>query len=493
VSSGLPLPFRPLRIACTLSMIVVAIYWQTTDYPFIALDDTVYVTGNRHVLAGLTPDGIGWAFTTVYAANWHPATWLSHMLDATLFGPDAGKQRLVNLLLHLANSLLLFGFLWRATGKWWRSGFVAALFAAHPMHVESVAWISERKDLLSTLFGFLTLHAYAGYVACRSARQYLLMISLFVLGLMSKPMLVTWPFVLLLLDYWPLARKDKRPLALVREKIPLFLLSFLSCLVTLYAQRHGGAVIPLGSIPWDIRAGNILASYVAYLEKTFWPAPLAVSYPYLEIGTWIAAGSALLLLGITALSIRWAARRPYLPAGWFWYLGTLVPVIGLVQVGGQAMADRYGYIPLTGIFIVIAWGACDALEGWRYRRPALAMAGACVVLALTITAHAQATHWRDSRALFEHAIEATPLNYKARADLGTVLMAEGKLPEAIAQYRESLRIMPASAETSVNLGLALLKQGENDEAIRLFLKALELEPANARARMLLGIATAPEP
>ena len=480
----------------------LAVFWQVRDYPFIPYDDDRYIAGNPFVSAGLTRSGVFWAFTTSYMGNWHPLTWLSHMADVQLFGISAGWHHLVNVCFHGANSVLLFLVLWRMTKGFWESAFVASLFAVHPIHVESVAWVAERKDVLSTFFWMLTLWSYAGYVERKSAASYVLTIGFFLLGLLSKPMVVTLPFVLLLLDYWPLRRirasagSARRGWGeyyqLAREKVPFFLLSIGSCAVTFAVQKAGGAVSSTRGIPLGFRVANAAVSYVEYLGKTFWPGSLAVFYPHpwgtrTDIPAMKIAGAVLLLGALTTLSIRWASRIPCLITGWFWYLGTLVPVIGLVQVGTQAMADRYTYIPLIGLFIMIAWGVPQALEGWRLRKVALGAAAIGVVMVLLVSARQQTSYWRGGIQLFEHALEVTSDNWVAHFCLGAALTGEGRIEESAVHYREALRIKPDYFEARYNLANALKKQGKIEEAVAQYYETLRVNPAVAEAHNNLGI------
>ena len=412
---------RPALLSLLLIVLTLAAYWPVRHAGFTNCDDDAYVTENPPVLHGLTGNGVKWAFTTFHASNWHPLTWLSHMADCSLFGENAAGSHLVNVGFHLANTLLLLLLLWRLTGAVWRSGFVAALFALHPLHVESVAWIAERKDVLSTCFGLLTLLAYVRYVegskvqSPKSKVWYGLALLCFVLGLMSKPMLVTWPFILLLLDYWPLRRlqlstghsKLKTLLFFVREKLAFFGLAAAASAVTFWAQKTGGAVVPLQELPLLNRLANVAVAYVAYLAKAFWPTRLAVLYPFvLDLPVMKVALAVVGLLAATVFSFLAARRAPYVLMGWVWFVGTLVPVIGLVQVGNQAMADRYTYIPLVGVFIVVSWGAVDLTSRWRGQRFALS-AGAAVVLAgCFIGTRLQVGYWRNSLALFSHALQS---------------------------------------------------------------------------------------
>jgi tetratricopeptide (TPR) repeat protein len=485
------------------------VYASVRNHDFVNYDDDDYVTANAIVLQGLTWHGVSWALTTGQAANWHPLTWLSHMLDVELYGLDPGPHHLTNLLFHIANTLLLFGLLNRMTRALGRSAFVAGLFAVHPLHVESVAWVAERKDVLSTLFWMLTLWAYVEYVRRPGLRRYGAVLLFFALGLLAKPILVTLPFVLLLLDFWPLGRTGMAPnpaggwalagdgwttvVRLVREKLPLLALAVASSIVTFVIHRRGGAVITLGAKPLNLRVANALISYVTYIGKMLWPAHLAVFYPYaqsLPVG-WVA-GAFLVLMGISIAVIRAAPRRPYLLVGWLWYLGTLVPVIGLIQVGDQAMADRYTYIPLIGLFIVVAWGVPELLGRWplRIRRIALPAAAGVVILACAIAARAQAQYWEDSTTLWTHALAVTSRNNIAHNNLGVSLAEQGKLDEAIAHYSEALRIKPDYANAHNNLGAALADRGKPDEAIAHYSEALRIRPDYADAHLNIGVSLA---
>ena len=488
---------------------IVAIYARVWHHDFVSYDDPKYVTENSVVSAGLTARGVSWALTTGTDANWFPVTWLSHMLDVQLYGMNAGGHHLTNVLLHIATTLLLFGLLYWMTGALGRSAFVAALFAVHPLHVESVAWVAERKDVLSTLFLMLTLWAYVWYVRQPRISRYALVILFFALGLMSKPMLVTLPFLLLLLDVWPLGRMglggdrsrrsgsarraDQRSVALhlVREKLPLFALAIASSIVTFLVQRRGGAVAGLDAYPLSLRVGNAVVSYVAYIVKMLWPTRLAAFYPYptsLPVG--LVAGALVLLIGVSVVVIRAGRRYPYLLVGWLWYLGTLLPVIGLVQVGNQAMADRYTYVPMIGLLIIAAWGISDLLARGRYRNIALSTAAVLVIAACAITARGQVQHWRSTPELWTHALEVTAGNDVAHNNLGLALARQGKAAEAISHYTEALRIRPTYATARTNLGAALASQGKVDEAITQYTEVLRYKPEFAEAHIDLGAALA---
>jgi tetratricopeptide (TPR) repeat protein len=482
------------------------VYASLGHHGFVSFDDGDYVSENPIVAQGLTWHGVSWALTTGHASNWHPLTWLSHMLDVQLYGLNPGLHHLTNLLFHIANTLLLFGLLHRMTRALGRSAFVAGLFAVHPLHVESVAWVAERKDVLSTMFGLLALWAYVAFARRPGPYRYLLVLLLFALGLMAKPMLVTLPFVMLLLDFWPLGRLALAPnpavrsgpfrswLALgvlVREKLPLLALAVASSFVTFIVQRRGGAVMGLDAIPLNLRAANALVSYVAYIGKMLWPARLAVFYPYVRsLPEWWVALACLGLVAVSVAVLWMGPRHPYLPVGWFWYLGTLVPVIGLVQVGSQPIADRYTYVPLIGLFIIVAWGVPDLLIRWPLGRLALPAAASLVISACAITAWAQLQTWDSSTALWAHALEVTTGNNLAYNNLGNALAKQGKFNDAIAQYSEALRIKPDYAFAHNNLGRVLANQGRVNEAIEHYSEALRIEPDYADAHNNLGIVLA---
>src|SRR6478672_803626 len=437
--SHLPTFGRPdLLILLGLAVVTFALYAQVIGHQFITLDDPTYIQENPMVNRGVTLAGLAWAFTTFHAANWHPLTWISHMIDCQLFGMNAGHQLLVNALIHVANTLLVFWFLLRTTHARWSSALVAALFALHPLHVESVAWASERKDTLSTFFGLLSLIAYVRYAERPSISRYIWVAIMLALGLSAKPMLVTWPFVMLLLDYWPLrrladpmAKKHRRGAShkeaatgvawLVWEKLPLFALVAASAMITFIAQSHGGAVRTLAHAPFAVRMPNAVVSYAKYLLLTFWPNDLAVYYPFAGIPTWQIIGAAFLLIGITAFCVSQRRIRPYLMVGWLWFLGTLVPVIGIVQVGGQIMADRYFYIPSIGLLMALVFGLADIAKSWRVAPLLSAGAAAAVLLILVTLTNAQIQRWHDSFTLFEHTLAVTPPNLRIEHNLGVAL------------------------------------------------------------------------
>src|SRR5947207_10147689 len=434
---------RPdLLILLGLAVVTFGIYAQVIGHRFTNYDEFGYITENSMVNRGVTLGGLAWAFTTLHQANWHPLTWIAHMIDSQLFGMKAGGHLLVNALIHVANTLLVFWFLLRTTQARWSSALVAALFALHPLHVESVAWASERKDTLSTFFGLLSLISYVRYAESLSIRRYGWTALTLALGLLAKPMLVTWPFVMLLLDYWPLRRFEitsRREVAtkvwpLVREKLPLFVLVAASAVVTSVAQSHAGAVRTVTEFPLALRLSNALVSYAKYLLLTFWPNDLAVFYPFPAAGipAWQIIGAALLLIAITGFCFFQRRSRPYLIVGWLWFLGTLVPVIGLVQVGGQTMADRYFYIPSIGLFIAIVFGLADIAEKRRVAPWVSAAIANVVVLVLATLTNAQIHRWSDSFTLFEHTLAVTPPNAAIERSLGYALQRSGRLDEAAA-------------------------------------------------------------
>jgi len=485
-----------------LAVMTFGIYAQVIGHQFITLDDPTYIQENPMVNRGVTLAGLAWAFTTFHAANWHPLTWISHMIDCQFFGTNAGRHLLVNALIHVANTLLVFLFLLRTTRARWPSALVAALFALHPLHVESVAWATERKDTLSTFFGLLSLIAYARYTEGPSISRYAWTAITLALGLLAKPMLVTWPFLMLLLDYWPLRRLED-PMAkkhrrgshrevatgiatLVWEKLPLFALVAASALITFVAQSHGGAVRTLAHAPIGVRLPNALVSYAKYLLLTFWPNDLAVYYPFAGIPPWQIIGAAFLLIGITVFCVSQRRIRPYLVVGWLWFLGTLVPVIGLVQVGGQIMADRYFYIPSIGLFIALVFGLADIAKSWRVA-PALSagIAGGILLILATLT-NAQIQRWRDSFTLFEHTLAVTPPNLRIEHNLGVALGASDRYDEAAAHFAKALQIDRNFYDGLVAMGVTRAHQGRLPEAIEYFRDAIQSQPDAPKARVQLA-------
>lgn len=513
------------RLVCgvclLLTLAVCFIFGRTWGYGFVNFDDDSYFSGNYHVKAGLTWQGTLWAFQTGYASNWHPLTWLSLMLDAQLFGPGPAAPHLTNVILHAANAVLLFLLLRRLTGALWPSALVAAVFAIHPLRVESVAWISERKDVLSGFFFMLTLLMYARYaqavmgsglpgpdtkatgsspprspVTGHRSLYYSLALLFFALGLMSKPMLVTAPFLLLLLDYWPLNRLSvpntnlapfrKQIFRLGLEKLPFLALSLISCVVTVLVQKQ--AIKTMDVLPSSFRLENALISYVTYIEQMIWPENLAAYYPYrLDMPTWQVVSTGVLLLFVTLCAVLTARRCPYFLTGWLWYVGMLIPVIGLLQVGGQAHADRYTYLPQIGFSLAIIWAVSDLTMNWRWRRPLLAVASLGLVAALTAAAWQQTSFWRNDEALWKHALASTSNNYTAYNNLGYVMAAAGRNDDAIKCYQQALELNPNFSDCANNLGTVYLHQGQLDKALDCYRQALTINPDFAEVHNNLGI------
>lgn len=489
--------FRLIAIGLVLTLGTLALYWPVTHHDFIALDDNLYVTANPQVQAGLTWAGGQWALTNTFASNWHPLTWLSHMMDCQMFGLKPAGHHLVNVIFHIANVLLLFAWLNRTTGAFWRSALVAALFAWHPLHVESVAWVAERKDVLSAFFWLLTLLAYTRYVKKPGASAYLLTLFLFACGLMAKPMVVTLPFVLLLADFWPLNRlsfadfRVKRFWQLTLEKLPFLALAIAASCVNFIAQKAGGATWSADAMPLHVRIANALVSYVRYLSKTFWPADLAVIYPYQNHWPlWFVLAAAALLLVWSATVILRARKNPFLFFGWFYFVGTLVPTIGLVQVGPQAMADRYSYLPSIGLFLLIVWGAHELLSKQPHRKEFTALMGTAALAACLIVTSFQLAHWQNSLKLFLHTVEVTTDNYTADAYLGSELEAVGLNAAALPLFFESVRIAPTFPIGQWNLGMALLRQGRAAEASEHLAVAAKLVPTDPVIHCYYGKALA---
>ena len=516
-------------ICLTLALVTAALYWPMLHHPFINVDDEQYITSNPHVQAGLTWPGIVWAFENTEAANWHPLTWISHMLDCQLFGLNPGGHHLTNLIFHVANTLLLFLWLKQITGALWRSALVAALFAWHPLRVESVAWAAERKDVLSAFFWMLALIAYTRYAQNGESRgvkghertsrfrsrltcrlDYFLALLFFACGLMSKPMVVTLPFVLLLLDFWPLERfsrftshvsrseKTSTPINreqaesaawLICEKLPFFALTLAGSVVTYLVQKSGGAVWSAAALSFHARVANALLAYVRYLSKTFWPADLAIIYPYpRHWPVMTVLGAALMLAIWSGLFVRRARQNPYLPVGWFWFLGTFIPAIGLVQVGAQSMADRYTYLPSIGLYILIVWGLNDFLNFRPRWRKMVMLAGGLALAGCLVCTGIQLNYWQSSIKLLMHAIDVTTDNFVALHFLGRALDDSGQKHEAMSFYAESVRIEPRYPPAQFILGMALLNKGRLDEACEHLAAAVKLLPDNAEARYYLGAA-----
>ncbi|MGO8927791.1 MAG: tetratricopeptide repeat protein [Limisphaerales bacterium] len=550
-------------MAAFLVLVTIAIYWPVMRHDFVNYDDPVYVTDNPHVRAGLTWKGLVWAFGRVHGDQtyWHPLTWVSHMVDCQLYGLKPGGHHLTSVLLHAANTVLVFLVFRRMTGAYWRCVTLAALFALHPLQVDSVAWVAERKTLLSAFFWLLSLWAYVRYAELHRPKSnvqtpksefqspkskvqslgfrvqspashitdhgsritrhpslfYVLSLFFMACGLMCKPVLVTLPFVLLLLDYWPLQRfqlstlnaqrstppplrglelkppdsKLKVLLPLLWEKFPFFALAVASSVITILAHQALGLLDPVSSLPWDARVENALVSYVRYLGKIFWPSRLAVLYPYPTAWPmWEVVTCALLLLAISGFLLGTARSRPWLFVGWFWFLGTLVPFIGLVQAGAQAMADRFTYVPALGMFVAMIWGLHGLAKRGRYQQNGLLAAGAAAIVLCLLLTPRQLGHWKNSETLFEHALEVTENNHIAHDSLGSALLKKGQIDEAIWEFQEAIRLKPDFVLPYNHLGMALDKKGQIDEAIRELQEAIRLKPDYDVAHNNLGSALA---
>jgi tetratricopeptide (TPR) repeat protein len=494
-----------LIISLFLILAIVIVYGQVGSFDFVDWDDGLYVTENVHVQKGLSEEGFIWAFSTSRGGSWNPITWLSHMLVCELYGLNPEAHHYTNIVFHTANTLLLFFILFRMTGALWKSAFVAALFALHPLHVESVAWVSERKDVLSTFFGFLMIGAYCRYIKAPDFKNYLLVFIFFGMGLMSKPMLVSFPFVLLLLDFWPLKRlsfkHNSEPQSeksnshvykgihqLVLEKIPFFISAVIFCILTFLLQRSGGIMPSLKILPLKIRIANAFISYISYILKAIWPYNLAYYYPY-SIGTlsvWQIFGAALLIISAILGAIYFSKRYPYVTVGLFWYLGTLVPVIGLVQVSDQAMADRYTYIPLIGLFIVVAWGVPDILKKWHCRKIFFCVSAIIILSALSIRAFFQASHWKNSIALFENAFKINENNEHALNNLIAALVDKGKYDKAYCYLSRAIKKDPGREDLRMNLANVLFLKGKPDEAVLQYQRILQTDSENADAHYNLA-------
>jgi protein O-mannosyl-transferase len=493
-------------VVAALAIITILLFSRVVNHPFVNFDDPDYVTKNPAVLAGLSGKGVVWAFQATHSSNWHPLTWISHMVDVSLFGAWAGGHHLTNVFFHTANALLLFSFLRRTTRAFWPSVIVVALFAWHPLRVESVAWVAERKDVLSTFFGLLTLIAYAWYVERPRGARYALVVVAFAASLMAKPMLVTLPFLLLLLDYWPLrrpplesgpgtgsdqgrkeVREGLRSLAL--EKVPLLLMALASCVVTVYAQKTGGAVASVERISLGDRLGNAVMAYAQYLWHAIWPVELAVFYPHpVEVEFLDFLPALAVLVVICGLILR--LRRPYLMVGWLWYLGLLVPVIGIVQVGDQAMADRYTYVPMIGLSIAVVWGANEWVAHFPRLKAPIAALTAILLVALAGTTVWQLGHWSSPERLFTRALQVTRNNYVAHNNLGNVLDASGRHQEAKWHYEQTLLIRPDFAGSHYNLANSLAREQNYAEAMKHYRRAIELSPRFADAHYNYGVVLA---
>ncbi|MEW6668808.1 MAG: tetratricopeptide repeat protein [Thermodesulfobacteriota bacterium] len=491
-------------LGLALVVSTLAVYWQVQDHDFLIWDDYEYVVDNPHVRTGLSVGNALWAFTASHAANWHPLTWLSHMLDCELYGLNPAGHHLNNMLFHLINTVLLFLLFQRTTRAPWRSAFVASVFALHPLHVESVAWVSERKDVLSTFFWMLTCLAYVRYARRPRTGTYLPCLALFALGLASKPMLVSLPLCLLLLDYWPLRRPYLSPSPmpaqsglfrfrhLVWEKVPFFVLASASSLLTMLVSRSHHATSSLEAVSLVARVENAVVSYASYLAKTFWPQSLAFFYPH-PLGSLPVVevmGSLVLLIAVSLFALKTKGTAPYLFTGWFWYLMTLLPVIGIIQVGSQAMADRYTYIPLVGISLTVAWGVPEALAERRLKRIGLALGWGLILLLLCLSTWAEVGYWKDGITLFRRALQVTSNNYTAHYQLGNEFVRQGRLEEAIHHFSEAVMIRPDHHLARHNLGSSLARQGRFDEAIQHYEEAIRIRPNDGGIFFSLGGALA---
>lgn len=485
---------RSILVCFCLAAITALIYWPVRMCDFVNFDDPAYIVSNYHITHGISWDALRWCFQAGYVSNWHPLTWMSHMLDCQLYGLRPGGHHLTNLLLHIADSVLVFLVLQQLTGTFWRSAMVAALFAWHPLHVESVAWVSERKDVLSALFWMLAIEAYAKYAAKGGVPRYLLVLALFALGLMAKPMVVTLPFVLLLLDWWPLRRfataRPARPQDaksspvqatswkfLVIEKIPFFVLAAGSCILTLIAQTRAQAVVSMENVPLLVRLVNVTISYARYIDKMIWPADLTVIHPYET--SFNAPGvifSVVLLITVSLAAAGWRKSRPYLGVGWLWYLGTLVPVIGFVQVGGQAWADRYTYLPSIGFFMMVCWGAYDLTRHLRLQKSVIAITAAGALIGCGLATRAQLQYWKDGGTLFLRALQVAPDNFIAHCNYGVYLRDQNRLEEARAECETALRISPNYVYGHLFLASVLVRQGKTNEAATHLETSLEIMP-----------------
>ncbi|MGA8893288.1 MAG: tetratricopeptide repeat protein [Anaeromyxobacteraceae bacterium] len=491
----------PPLLGAAIFALALVVYRATFGFGFVNVDDQTYLTSNAVVQGGLSWAGVRWAFGAMHGSNWHPLTWLSHMADVSLFGMDAGMHHAVSVAIHAVNGVLLLAWLRGATGSTWRSALAAALFAVHPLHVESVAWVAERKDVLSTCFWLVALIAWTGWVRKKRAWRYGIVVVAFALGLLAKPMVVTLPFVLLLVDAWPLGRLGglqpdapfdlRRAWPLLREKLPLLALSVASSVVTVVAQREV-AMSSLEGIPIGDRLANAVVSVAAYLGQTFWPSGLAAFYPHPSIGgvpfaAWLVVGSAILVLALSVVAFACRRSCPWLPWGWLWFLGTLVPVIGIVQVGVQARADRYTYIPSVGILVAVSWTVGWLAGASRARRIAASAASVAALAALSVAASAQAETWRSSEPLWRHAIAVTERNWAAWAGLGDALHETGRMEESVAAGQQSLRMNPRNARAWNVVGIGLAQLGQMDEAARHLRQAIELDPRYGEAWYNLGI------
>jgi Flp pilus assembly protein TadD len=489
---------RAIWICLALGLLNLAVFGAVRHFEFTNWDDPTYILENANVLAGLTWETVRWAITTGSSPYWHPVTWLSHLLDVSLFGLDAGAHHLTSLFFHIANTLLVFGLLRRMTRAEGKSAFVAAIFAVHPLHVESVAWVAERKDVLSTFFWALTIWMYVSYAKRPSLARYAAVMGLFLLALMSKPMVVTLPAVLLLLDFWPLRRGGWR--ALLVEKIPLFVMSAMTSIATVLVQNRVGAMATLDVLPWHVRLSNAIVNYIGYIWSTLWPVDLAAFYPLRLAPAWMVATAAILLIAVTTAALRYRDRHPYVIVGWAWYVITIAPVAGFLQAGEQARADRFMYVPMIGLLLIVAWGVPELADRWLgagsdLRRRGLVAASLLVVLLCSVAAHAQVQTWESSVTLWRHATRATPDSYIAYENLAQAMRDRGQFDEALALYARALPLAPAGSSNYEavihnSMGLVLTRRGSINEAIAHFSDAVRLNPRFVEPKINLANALA---
>jgi tetratricopeptide (TPR) repeat protein len=493
-------------VVLMLIILILGVYWSVQNYEFINFDDNIYVTENSHIQSGITLDGFRWAFGTKYFGLWNPLVWLSFMLDYQLFGFNAGGYHWTNVIIHVFNTILLFSLFRNLTGAVWRSAFVAALFAIHPINVESVAWVAERKNVLSTFFWMLTMLSYVWYVKQPNWKRYLPVFVSFALGLMSKPMLVVLPFVLLLLDYWPLNRtaintqnetniqatlkagKEKLNF-LILEKTPLFILSTILMCITIYSHQSDSAPQSKRIIAsfFMQRINNAIFSYAMYLKKLFWPTDLSIPYLYLNIPIWHLFLSAIFLIIITILVCKYFKKYPYLPVGWFWYLGTLIPVLGIVQIGEHTMADRYAYVPFIGLFVIIAWGAEQISSKKIYLKKPFIFASVLIIVFLSAATYNQIKLWANTATLFEDALKKDPNNYVAYSVIGREMLNNGENEKALYCYGMAIKLSPGFYGAYINEGIVLMAMGKRYDALKFFKKAMRLDKFSANAYYDIGL------
>ena len=491
-----------MPLVCLFLVLAIGtVYWPVQHHNFITLDDELYITANAQVQQGLSREGFKWALTTDHAGFWIPLTWISHMLDCQLYGMNAGGHHMTNVILHILNTLLLLFVFRRMSGAFWPSSIIAVLYAIHPIHVESVAWASERKDVLFALFWMLSMWFYIRYTENPSFRRYLPVILCFFLGLLSKPMIVTLPFVLLLIDIWPLNRmqvkrqddgveqgQSRTMRDLILEKVPLFILSASVSVITFFLQKFGGAVTSLSSLSISDRIFNVFVSYGKYLTKMIWPYPLAILYPrQVVLPFWQVAISFLLLTGFSLVLIRYRKNHPYFLIGWLWFLGTMVPVIGIAQSGPQTMADRFAYIPFIGLYMMVAWGLMALLQRWPHKKTVSVLVGAAVLATLMLVARTQVGYWRNDHTLYNHALRTTTNNFVVHRNLGLVLAHQGRFNQALYHWRQALAIDPNYAQTYHDIGTVFMLKKDYDVSLKYLYQALKRRPNYARSHNIVGL------